>query len=309
MLKLFYSFLRAFGFLTTWHVLILPKLQSKISKRAAYEIARPAVRKYVLNQIRSVVDQYCNHQKASIQTIKDDCPIWICWWQGWDEMPDLAKMCYRYVEQNKGKHQLIFIDKRNYKDYVNLPDIIFKRLQKGEMCITHFTDVLRFALLKQYGGIWLDALILVIKPLNLKNQVFYSLKHRSQNNKYVSNSRWAGGVLACEKDCILASFVYESYLSYWSRNHKAIDHMLMDYIIDIGYEEVGAIKKMVDDVEFNNLHFYKLKSIFNQKVDLNLIETILQSDTALLSLNRRLHCEERDGNNQLTFYGYFNQKI
>jgi hypothetical protein len=35
----------------------------------------------------------------------------------------------------------------------------------GKMTVTHFSDILRFNLLKNNGGLWLDATIFVNKPI------------------------------------------------------------------------------------------------------------------------------------------------
>lgn len=308
MFSLISSYIRNFGLVTTWRVLLWPKIVSVITHEQLFVINRSSVRKFVYLQLRDTILKYSKQQISKGSPIEEDCPIWICWWQGKEHMPDLAKLCMRYVEKNKGQHKIIFVDQDNFQQYVTLPDFLLERLEKGKISITHFTDVLRFALLQKYGGIWLDALIMMVSPLNISNLYFYTNKNIPKNNNYVSQCRWTGGVLACGKNNPLVSFVYESYVSYWKKNQIAIDYMLMDYIIDIGYEEVGSIREMIDEVDYNNPNFYILKSMFNQAVDIPVINSIYQG-TELLSLNRRILCEETTPSGELTYYGYFKKKI
>lgn len=309
MFKTYMISIQSFGLKTTFKLLFYPRILSLFTKtRSFLEIRRPYVRDYIYNEIEENIAIHRKKFHESVSTISEDCPIWVCWWQGFDEMPELAKLCYKFLMKNKGKHSVIFIDHSNYLKYVHLPEIIQQRLNNSEISITHYTDILRFALLKEYGGIWLDALILMIKPLNIHGQVFYSNKNVPRNNDYISACRWTGGVLASGKNNELVKFVYDSYISYWTKNCSAIDYMIMDYIIDIGYNEIPEIKKMIDDVKINNPNFYALKSIFNKTVDISYVERIYE-DTELLSLNRRLHCEEKDVNGQFTYFGYFKNKL
>ena len=148
----------------------------------------------------------------------------------------------------------------------------------------------------------------MVSPLQISNLFFYTNKNIPKNDNYISRCRWTGGVLACGKNNPLVKFVYESYVSYWKKNHIAVDYILMDYILDIGYEEIGSIREMIDDVECNNPNFYILKSIFNQAANIPIINNIYQG-TELLSLNRRIPCEETTPSGELTYYGYFKNKL
>ncbi|MBQ2600045.1 hypothetical protein II582_01420 [bacterium] len=38
----------------------------------------------------------------------------------------------------------------NYKDYVKLPEFILKKVKEKKITITHLSDIIRMALLKEY---------------------------------------------------------------------------------------------------------------------------------------------------------------
>lgn len=48
--------------------------------------------------------------------------IWICWWQGIDNAPEIVKTCVESIKRNAGKYEVIVITDDNCKDYVQFPD-------------------------------------------------------------------------------------------------------------------------------------------------------------------------------------------
>ncbi len=49
------------------------------------------------------------------ETIPEDSPIWIMWYQGIKNAPELIKFCVQSVIINRGKHPVYIIDKNNFK--------------------------------------------------------------------------------------------------------------------------------------------------------------------------------------------------
>ena len=45
--------------------------------------------------------------------------IWIFWWQGLENMPEVVKICYNSVLENAGEHPVHLITKENYKQYIS----------------------------------------------------------------------------------------------------------------------------------------------------------------------------------------------
>lgn len=78
-------------------------------------------------------------------------PIWCCWWQGVESMPEIVKMCHTRLKQviPKDKTELHIITFDNYKDYVDIPEHILEKFNKGIVTMTTMSDVLRFCLLDE----------------------------------------------------------------------------------------------------------------------------------------------------------------
>ena len=97
------------------------------------------------------------------KTFNNEKIIWQFWGQGWDfeKLPDVVKISYKSVEKYKKDYEIIHLDMNNINDYLEIPAYILKKVEKKKMGFAHFTDIIRIALLYNYGGVWIDATILL----------------------------------------------------------------------------------------------------------------------------------------------------
>ena len=78
--------------------------------------------------------------------------IWFCWLQGIEEAPLLVKRCLESLRKNIPDKKIIVIDGNNLGEYVNMPDYITDKWQRGIIGNAHFSDLLRLELLIEKGG-------------------------------------------------------------------------------------------------------------------------------------------------------------
>ena len=83
--------------------------------------------------------------------------IWCCWLQGVEQAPAVVKKCIRSFSKFEKKIHVITAE--NYAEYVSLPDCIVRKWEEGIISNTHFSDLLRIALLAERGGLWIDATV------------------------------------------------------------------------------------------------------------------------------------------------------
>lgn len=178
-------------------------------------------------------------------------PVWLYWEQGEDNMPEIVQICYLSLLQNRNNHPVYLLNKENYKEFVQLPNHILEKRENGIISIAHFSDILRTSLLSHYGGLWLDATILVTSPLPAFEQELFSLKNHT-DYEYISQFRWTGFLLYCKKGNILFRFVEKLLNSYWEKENTLIDYLLLDYVIDMAYEHIPEVKRMIDQIPFSN---------------------------------------------------------
>ena len=105
------------------------------------------------------------YEKAEEYDASGDKYIWICWFQGMENAPELVKRCYASVKRNMPDKEIIVITKENMDHYVDFPDHILKKWKRGLITDTKMSDFLRMELLIRYGGLWMDSTIFLSGPI------------------------------------------------------------------------------------------------------------------------------------------------
>lgn len=107
------------------------------------------------------------------------------------------------------------------------------------------SDIVRWLLLYQYGGLWLDSTILVLRPL--PKEIFeYSLfTRREQYKSFGADTGWSMFFIGARPGHKLFEFLSAMLLLY-IRDHRSImdmDYLMSDYIIGIAYNTYPEIRR------------------------------------------------------------------
>ena len=272
-----------------------------------------SIKKYLLKKYSPFVKNYtCDSAESSIKVANHkyiNKIIWLCWWQGENALEGIAKICVNSIKENAGDCNVIFITKDNYAKYVEIPEFVIKKKDRGIISLTQFSDILRINLLNKHGGIWIDATVLITNtlPQSYFDYVFYSFKNKAVSNVFISNCRWASHFMGGEKGHVLFDFVSKLFYEYWEKEVVLIDYILIDYLIDIGYEHSDQIRKAIDDVPFNNPSKDEMAKILNECFD-PAEYGMLSKNTSLFKLSRKMNYIENTNRGAITFYKYFSDK-
>lgn len=152
---------------------LLYKILPKPVRRNIERKADLAQQQYVAAEWDKLIDAYFGKQtnrfrlQAKQSGLVGEKIIWQYWGQGCEEnrLPDIVKLCFRSVERYADGYRIIRLSNRNIGDYLDLPDFVGMKLDAKQFGFAHFSDLLRLALLHVYGGIWLDATVLMTAPL------------------------------------------------------------------------------------------------------------------------------------------------
>lgn len=194
--------------------------------------------------------------------------IWSMWWQSDNDLPEIVKICRSSVERNCQAHPLKVITRGNFREYVDLPGYVIRKLEEGTITITHFSDIVRFYLLYHYGGLWLDSTVFVSRPLpeSIFTADYYTVKRKlTRHNRNVAQDRWTSFLHASRKGCVLCEFVLDFFLEYWKTRTSLIDYFLIDYAVQIAHDELPACKKLLDDVPLVECDLYRLEDTLGRK--------------------------------------------
>lgn len=203
------------------------------------------------------------------EKIEENSNIWVFWWQGIDNAPDVVKRCIDNIIINKGNHRVIIISKYNYNDYIDIPNYILEKVGNGSITLTHFSDIIRTMLLADHGGIWIDATVFITKefPKEIYNYSFYSNKIEVNNDEYISQGKWSAFFLCCSRKNLLACFTRDVLLAYWEQYDELITYFFIDYIIFTGYQYISGIHDYIDSVPYNNSNIYEFINNINKEYD------------------------------------------
>lgn len=135
------------------------------------------------------IDEYyssgaCLFEGKPKQDLKGEKIIWQYWAQGFDgELPEVVTACLSSVDRYKGEWEIIRLSDETIAEYVDIPDFVWAKRGNG-FSITAFSNVLRLALLYLYGGVWIDATVLLTAPIPERYSHYgFFMFQRDQNEK------------------------------------------------------------------------------------------------------------------------------
>ncbi len=223
------------------------------NSKKALEILRLTVamktQQRLMKKYKASLDSYQYDDSLSKMPSKR---IWIFWWQGMENAPELVKRCYQSVKENLNDWDVILITENNYLNYATFPNHIIEKLESGQITLTHFSDILRLELLINHGGLWLDATVLCTNgciPKSILNSdlfVYQTLKPGADGHATVMSS-WCMYAKTNNK-LLLATrdLLYE----YWEKNTKMDDYFLLHQFFTIACNKYPEDAKKIP--QFSN---------------------------------------------------------
>lgn len=307
---------KAYGFNVAWYGLLWWfGVYSRLTALSVYSIKQlnNCLDAYFEKNYGDVVAKYrIANAKDNIVIPVEEYPIWVFWWQGEDKMPSVVRHCYERIKKNNPNVTLL--NKGNLKQVIDLPDVIYEKVNNGAISYTHFSDILRLALLNEKGGMWVDATCFnpYAIPDYAKQQIFYSPhdKHKQEKlaNKYMywcDSGGWRSWnigtnvinnpLFAFSKDLILALAIKESCFP---------NYFMVDCMISYAYRNFTWAKQMIDTMPDFNIRCADLfLSYFNTNMPYNEgdYQRLIKDDWMFKLTYKTVWLKEINGNP--TFYG------
>ena len=180
--------------------------------------------------------------------------IWQFWWQGADNAPPLVKRCLESVRRHARGWRIVVLDEQNISQYADIPSCIVEKHRRGIISHTHFSDCLRVALLRKYGGVWIDATalltddipddILTSKMFVFKTSLWASAGDIPDPESFLTtiqtaaSGRIGGGesaasswFLSSYRDSALMTVVAYALEWYWQSAEKLGDYFLFHFLL------------------------------------------------------------------------------
>lgn len=224
--------------------------------------------------------------------------VWWCWLQGEENAPKLQKECLKSLRRHLNDREIIVITKDNLYDYIEMPEYIKEKYEKGIISNTHFSDLIRLQLLIKYGGTWIDSSTyctgydktLFDIPLFVYsncNNIWYYHKNSFAQEPLIADS-W---FITSEIGNPILETVRDLLFIYWKRNNHLIDYFLLHYFFTLTvnykynnlFKDMPIVSHLVPHIlqyeclnKYDEKNFDKIKaqSSFHkltQKIDTNLV--------------------------------------
>ncbi|WP_291066218.1 MULTISPECIES: capsular polysaccharide synthesis protein [unclassified Empedobacter] len=240
-----------------------------------------------------------DHTTTNVSTI----PIWVCWWQGEESMPELNKICVNSIKKYAGTHPVKIITFDNVSNYINIPSNIFDNYKNGNISPTFLSDFLRASLLHKFGGLWLDSTILVVEQIQDKyfSQEFVSIKTEMLSNASPSKYRWAGFFLGSTGNSEIFRVFRNMFIEYFNHYNKICDYLLIDYFLSILYDKNSNFKKIVDGKDVDQPHLHLLEQKLNEAYS-DVVADSFRKDTSFFKLSFKIPLFDDTNDGKKTFW-------
>lgn len=180
--------------------------------------------------------------------LSGDRIVWQYWGQGFSSAPKIIQDCVASVDKWCKDWVIIRLDDDSIGDYVELPPFLLRK--KSTMSRAHFSDVLRLCLLYLYGGVWLDASVLLTAPIPnymLSGDFFAYQRDPKESNKeywshvYAYYFGWSKGfrvnvlnsVLQSHREGKVVSILCGVMLYFWEKYDEAPDYFFFQILFDV----------------------------------------------------------------------------
>lgn len=262
-IKRFCLYLFNFGPRLTFYYIVYPRFGGRKAIFRRHE----EIKRYIKINFASVLNKYKDAVYPESQSF-DNRMIWVCWLQGEANMPEIVRACYKSVRANADGREVVLITNDNVEKYISIPKFIKDKVNNGKMSRTHLADYIRISLLKNYGGLWIDATVLVTDKINIDCKLpFFSIKQKPDSIHFVSQYRWAVWILGCSPQIgkILFDCLENLFKAYLKKHSLFIDFFLFDYFLAVMYDEIPLVKQIVDNCPYNNPNAYELGALLNKE--------------------------------------------
>lgn len=274
------------------------------------------IESYVADYIKPLVNKYKEEDYTPDEKMVvafDKVPIWCCWWQGKENMPEIVKMCNERLSQVIPENaELHMITMDNYKDYVDLPDHILSRFHEGKMSMTALSDVLRVALLSKFGGFWIDSTVFPSKdiPNEFISWPFFSQKMYDPQ-KWIHEAckgRWCGFMMAGSQNNIIFRFLRDAFYQWWKDFDCVIDYVILDYFLLAAYKNIPVVKQMIDAVPDNNIDVFEMYKVLHYTYSAELMND-LNENTVMHKLTYKIDLFKNGKEGEKTLYSHLLESV
>lgn len=181
--------------------------------------------------------------------------IFILWLQGWENATWLNKQVAESWEINNPNWNIHYIDFNNLKDYVQDIDYIYDT--NKNISPQAKSDIIRLSLLKNHGGVWADATMLCMQPLDhwvyeaVDNESEIWMYHGTGGGMNVNVGPASWFIVSTKNNYMITNWK-EKCDNYWNTHNYAIHYCWMDLLFRGLFENDAKFRSLWLKVPYLN---------------------------------------------------------
>lgn len=169
--------------------------------------------------------------------------IWWCWLQGEENAPELCKSCLASLRRNLPDFKINIITEKNMWNFVNVPDFIREKYERGIISKTHFSDILRTCLLCEHGSVWIDSTVYCTDyRYDIFNGNLFYFSNIMRGDDGICFSNWL--ISAHKNEPVLLS-MRDLLFYYWKKHSRLYHYFLYHFLATMVLEKYPEIAAKV----------------------------------------------------------------
>lgn len=231
----------------------------KIRRILKGNLAKLYLKKYIKQADKIYLKQSLD--KKIEQTNQKPKIIWQFWEQGFDNAPNIVKACVDSVEKHKNGCEHILLDMNNLKNYIQIPDYIYKLKEKGIIKSAHFSDIVRTYLLSDIGGTWVDSTVFFSNDLaqHIINSDLFIFQNYLKID--LDNLNMASYFISAKPHHIILEKAKILFNLYWIENNFLNNYFMFLHAFTMLSQSTKESKEELQKIPFFNFipvqHFQK----------------------------------------------------
>lgn len=202
--------------------------------------------------------------------------IYVMWWQGMDNAPALIINNIQRMKRIFGKDNVHIITEKNWRQYCSIPNTIIEKFNVGKVSIAALSDIIRFNLLKEHGGLWIDSTVILNNKCKdilarYNDNGFFTISNFEQDYHFISKSRWTAWFIGGKAGYPLFEFATAFYSKYFENHDFLLDYYTIDDIIAYFYTIDLKFKNDINSISAD-WHPYLMNNNINKAYDPNLFD-------------------------------------
>ena len=287
------------------------------TKKQYYDFSKELILNFALKLRKEAkIDKSSDERKET--TTEFPNIIWTMWQQGEAQMPETVRASMKTIKDFARRNgcELHLLTDENLHNFVNIPKDITEKYKKKELSAAHYSDIVRFSLLYQYGGIWMDATLFVSPyvTVDMFKGDFFSLNHppihADEIERAIGDFKWSSFFLAGKKEKSYFKHIRDLYIYFIRKYPVFIHYLMLDYFILSEYKLNDEFKDLVDELPVlaPAERVWFLRDHANDIFDENVWTEVLKT-TPIMKTTYKINPEELIPQSYLykLFYGELNE--